>query len=73
MIRTIEPAEQTDILLAHEAAKYLRISERTLHTLTKSGEIPCSNVGWGKRYSRSALKAFMENGGTAPRSRHARK
>lgn len=73
MIRTPQPAEEIEIFRAHEAAKYLRISERTLFKLTKSGAIPHARVGCGKRYSLSALKAFMDNGGTAPRSTHARK
>jgi excisionase family DNA binding protein len=73
MMRTTQQAEQVEILLPFEAAKYLRISERTLFTLTKTGAIPCSRVGRNKRYSRSTLKAFIESGAVAPLTAHARK
>lgn len=73
MMRTTQQAEQVEILLPFEAAKYLRISERTLFTLTKTGAIPCSRVGRNKRYSRSSLKAFIESGAVAPLSTRASK
>ena len=36
-------------LRRREAAKQLGISERSLFTLTKDGDIPCRRVGSGKR------------------------
>jgi excisionase family DNA binding protein len=65
MIHRNTQTEQIRYLLPFEAAKFLRISERTLWTLTKRGEIPCSRVGVSKRYSVDALERFMARGGSA--------
>ena len=65
MIQHKSQTEQIRYLLPFEAAKFLRVSERTLWTLTKRGEIPCARVGISKRYSIDALERFMARGGSA--------
>lgn len=48
------------LLRPREAARMLAISERTLHDLTKCGDIPCVRVGRSKRYSMVALRSWIE-------------
>lgn len=48
------------LLLPREAAKALAISERTLWTLTKSGEIPCVRLGSSNRYNLRDLEAYIQ-------------
>jgi excisionase family DNA binding protein len=43
---------------AHEAARLLSISERTLWKLTKDGEIQCKRIGRRVLYSRASLEEF---------------
>ena len=55
------------LLTPRQAAKTLAISERTLWTLTQSGEIPRLKIGSSVRYDLRDLEAFIEakkNGGT---------
>ena len=40
-----EPAQQRYTLRKHEAAQSLGVSERTIHDLLKSGEIPSFKMG----------------------------
>ena len=47
------------LLTSPEAAKRLRISERTLWTLTDRGDIRCIRIGTAKRYPISALERFV--------------
>jgi excisionase family DNA binding protein len=47
------------LLLPREAAKALAISERTLWTLTKAGEIPCVRLGSSKRYNLHDLEEYI--------------
>lgn len=56
---------ETETLLPHEAARFLRISERTLFTLTQRGEVPHSRLNRMKRYSIEDLREFLRRGGTA--------
>jgi len=46
-------------LREREAARYLAVSERTLYTLRRTGEIKFFRVGSTIRYRREALEEFM--------------
>lgn len=48
---------------ANEAAQALRISPRTLWTLTKAGTIPCVRLGRLVRYNPQELQAMINKGG----------
>ena len=48
------------LLTVREAADVLRISERTLWTLTKQGLIRSVRVGRGVRYDQSDLAEWIE-------------
>ncbi len=56
------------LLTTREAAKALHICERTLHTLTKSGEIQAVRFGRAVRYDPGALARWIEqrSGKTGP-------
>jgi len=47
------------LLTAREAAEELTISERTLWTLTKAGEIPSVRIGRSVRYLPSDLSDYV--------------
>ena len=47
------------LLTSREAAACLRISERTLWTLTDRGDIRCIRMGAAKRYPMSELERFV--------------
>jgi excisionase family DNA binding protein len=47
------------LLTVRETADLLRISERTLFTLTKSGEIPTIRIGRGVRYDERDLAEWV--------------
>lgn len=47
------------LLTTREAADVLRVSERTLWTLTHDGEIPSVRVGRSVRYDQSDLAAWI--------------
>ena len=55
------PTSFDDRLLvgSRDAARLLSISERTLWCLVNDGEIACIRIGTCKRYSLSALEAFI--------------
>ena len=48
----------------------LGVSERTLFTLTKTGQLPCVYVRGRKEYDPDVVEEFIEKGGTngKPRS-----
>jgi excisionase family DNA binding protein len=48
------------LLTRREAAEFLRISERTLFTLTASGTIPKVKLGSRVLYSMKSLQAFID-------------
>jgi excisionase family DNA binding protein len=54
--QTVEPM----LLTVRQAAKVLSISERTLFTLTKGGDIPHVRIGRLVRYAPSALQDWIE-------------
>ena len=47
-----------------QAAAMLTLSERTVRSLVKSGELPHRRVGWRVLISAKALKAFIESEAT---------
>jgi excisionase family DNA binding protein len=49
------------LVTSKEAAKLLNISERTLWTITNSGQIPCVRILGAKRYHRSDIDQFIRN------------
>lgn len=54
------PLGAPDILKSSEAAKYLRVSERTLWSWTRAGKVPCLMQGRILRYSKAKLQALVE-------------
>jgi excisionase family DNA binding protein len=44
-----------------EAAKILTVSDRTVHTLTKMGQIPSIRVGRALRYSVDDLREYVDS------------
>ena len=57
---THEPTTLAALLTVREAAGLLRISDRTLFTLTKDGQIPSVRVGRGVRYDEQDLARWIE-------------
>jgi excisionase family DNA binding protein len=56
-----KPASTEALLLtARQAAAALAISERTLYTLTKRGELPAVRIGAAVRYDRRDVQALIE-------------
>ncbi|MDA0285133.1 MAG: helix-turn-helix domain-containing protein [Planctomycetota bacterium] len=53
------------LLTVREAANVLRISERTLWSLTNSGDLPSVRVGRSVRYDQSDLAAWIASRKTA--------
>ncbi len=47
------------LLSSKEAAKLLSISERTLWTITNSGQIACVRILGAKRYARTDIEKFI--------------
>lgn len=47
------------LITAREAARTLSVSERTLWTLTKSGQVSAVRVGRSVRYTQADLEAFI--------------
>jgi excisionase family DNA binding protein len=60
-----EPEDRL-LLSAREAAKRLAISDRSLFTLTKSGQLPCVRVGTSKRYSVETLRRWIQQSEADP-------
>lgn len=62
MSQTInEPLSLSPLLTVREAADLLRISERTLWTLTQQGSIPSVRVGRSVRYDQSDLAEWIDS------------
>lgn len=53
-----------EVMTLVEAARFLRVSERTLGQLAKDQRAPHTRVGNQFRFSRAQLLAWLENGGT---------
>jgi excisionase family DNA binding protein len=52
---------ESDVLDIDEAAELLKISDRTLWGLARSGEVPSRRVGKQYRFSRSQLLEWVKN------------
>jgi len=50
---------EQEILTAAEAARFLKVSPRTLRELAASGAIPARKVGREWRFSRTALEKWV--------------
>ena len=50
-----------EVLDTHQAAEYLKISERTVQTLRNSGDIKYFQCGGKILYKKSELEKFLEN------------
>lgn len=48
------------LLRPREAAEWLKISDRTLWSLTQRGELPAVRIGRSVRYDLADLMAFIE-------------
>lgn len=58
------PKDMDPLLLSpRQASRALAISERTLFTLTKSGEVPCIRIGKLVRYSVDGLRKYIDRVG----------
>ena len=53
--------EDDGLLRPREAAQWLKISERSLWTLTQRGDINAIRIGRSVRYTISDLVAFVES------------
>ncbi len=51
-----------EVLTLNEAAKFLKVSERTLWSLAKEGLVPCRRVGKQYRMSRNVLVRWIQEG-----------
>ncbi|MBI1314105.1 helix-turn-helix domain-containing protein [bacterium] len=63
--QTEEPRTLQPLLTTQEAADVLRISLRTLWTLTQEGEIPSVRVGRSVRYDQTDLADWIASRKTA--------
>ena len=52
------------LVTPREAAKVLQISEKTLYTLTKRGDISATRIGKSVRYSQAELARFVASATT---------
>ena len=52
--------ESFDVLTADEAAKYLRVSLKTLYRLVPAGKVPGQKVGRSWRFRQADLIAFLQ-------------
>jgi excisionase family DNA binding protein len=50
-----------EILTIPEVAELLRIAEKTVYTLAQRGEIPAFKVGGQWRFSRAAIRSWIDN------------
>lgn len=53
------------LLTSKEAASYLRISTRTLWSLTQRGDVPVVRIHRSVRYRASDLRSFVESNVTS--------
>lgn len=60
-----ETPPQDEILTYPEAARLLRIGERTLYRLVAEGKVPHVRLGGSTRFSRDALLELVKTGGLA--------
>lgn len=49
------------LLTARQTAKMLAISERSLYSLTKSGDLPAVRIGRSVRYDPADIRAWIKS------------
>lgn len=54
---TMNPAQ---LITARQAAKILCISEKTLYTLTKRGDVKAVRIGRSVRYAQGELECYID-------------
>jgi len=54
------------VLTLAEAARFVRVSEKTLREMARSGKVPCQKVGRAWRFLKAALESWLAEGGPAP-------
>ena len=54
-----EPQKPYEIMTLTEAARYIRVSEKTLGERARLGRIPCQKVGREWRFLRQALREWL--------------
>lgn len=55
--------DQAEVLRLHEAAEFVRVSEKTLRHLAREGRIPCQKVGREWRFLKTALRNWLVGDG----------
>jgi excisionase family DNA binding protein len=63
------PEEQDTLLSIREAAKFLKVSYKTMYRMVRDGRVPRQRVGWQWRIKKSSLDGDIE----ASHSRHEKK
>ena len=51
--------QNSDVLTLEEAAKFIRVSEKTLGHMARSRKVPCQRVGREWRFLRTALESWL--------------
>ena len=59
VITKMVPTPEPLLVSPRQAARLLSVSERTLFTWTKAGQVPCVKLGRLVRYSVDSLKEFI--------------
>ena len=61
MFSTPETTVQPMLLTARQTARMLSISERSLYSLTKAGDLPVVKIGRSVRYDPVDIRAWIES------------
>jgi excisionase family DNA binding protein len=48
-----------DIMTAAEVAEYLQLPVRSVHAYAARGELPCTQIGRHRRFSRAAIEGLV--------------
>lgn len=54
------PKPESFLLNCRETAKFIGICAKTLHTITRRGELPCLRIGGAVRYDKWDILAWVE-------------
>lgn len=63
----LEPSIEPMLLTARQAARSLNLSERTLYSITKRGDLPAVRVGRTVRYDPADLRAWIASAKNSPK------
>ena len=61
-----EQKEYPDVMTLEEAARYVRLAQRTVYGLAQRGEIPCAKLSTRWRFSKAALDSWLAGRAVAP-------